>query len=365
MKNNIIILAVVLLLSTTANLAIAEENNLIGELLVLDVFHPPDKGDPRSILYDEWYYFNIIDEEQDISFITTLTLKGDIYDPAKSAAIVLLSYSTPVKENLTIEGYPVTLAEWSNKTPDLRISRSRVTLIEKGYSVHVESNDGQTVFDGLFKPGTEPAPVFNVLFEPYRSLYWLTASPGMKVSGTFTVNKGTASEKTYKLKNVRGYHDHNWGYWLWQDDVGWDWGQASEKKNNLKGDNAGTYTFAFGNVTDRDHTASKMSVLEIWRNKKIIGTFKNDEIQIQRDEMMKIPQFPDYPFPIVTALNAVSGENEVNIIFTTEHFTPIPIPLESGGYRVIWELSGSYEVSGNIDGRPVSYTTKGYLEYVA
>lgn len=77
MKNNIIILAVVLLLSTTANLAIAEENNLIDELSVLDVFHPPDKGDPRSILYDEWYYFNIIDEEQDISFITTLTLKGD------------------------------------------------------------------------------------------------------------------------------------------------------------------------------------------------------------------------------------------------------------------------------------------------
>ncbi len=365
MKSNpiLIMIAAILLLSATSNLAIAKEDKLIHELSVLDVFHPPERGDPRSILYDEWHYFNIIDEEQNLSFITTLTLKGDINDPSKSISFVLLSYSTPVKQNLTIDLYPVTLAEWSNRTPDVRISGSHVALTEKGYSVHVESNDGQTVFDALFKPVTNPAPVFNASFEPYRSLYWLAASPRMKVTGTLTVNKGTASEKTYKLKNVRGYHDHNWGYWLWQDNVGWDWGQASEEKNNLKRDDAGTYTFAFGNITDRNHTVSEKSILEIWRNKKIIVKFEDGEMKIRRDIM--INSYPEYPFPMVTVLDAVSGKNKINIVFTAERFTPIPIPLESGGYRIIWELSGTYEVSGNIEGKPVSYITKGFLEYVA
>jgi hypothetical protein len=49
-----------------------------------------------------------------------------------------------------------------------------------------------------------------------------------------------------------------------------------------------------------------------------------------------------------------------------QQFTSIPILLESGkGYRIVWELIGSYEVSGYIDGKQISYTTKGYLEYVA
>ncbi|NJD77533.1 MAG: hypothetical protein FIB08_10635 [Candidatus Methanoperedens sp.] len=363
LKPILILIAAILLLSAASNLAIAKEGSLIRELSVLDVFHPPEKGDPRSMLYDEWHYFNIIDEEQNLSFITTLTLKGDINDPSKSIAFVLLSYSTPVKENLTIDLYPVTMAEWSNRTPAVRISGSYVTLTEKGYSVHVESNDAQTVFDALFKPITDPAPVFNASFKPGRSIYWLVASPRMKVTGTLTVNKGTALEKIYELKNVRGYHDHNWGYWLWQDNVGWDWGQASEKKNNLKGDDTGSYSFVFGNTTDRNHTESHRSVLEIWKNKKIIVRFEDSEMQIRRDIMVN--SYPEYPFPMITVLDAVSGENKVNIVFTAERFTPIPIPLESGGYRIIWELSGSYEVSGNIDGKPVSYTTKGFLEYVA
>ncbi|MBU3967688.1 MAG: hypothetical protein KKG76_09995 [Euryarchaeota archaeon] len=81
--------------------------------------------------------------------------------------------------------------------------------------------------------------------------------------------------------------------------------------------------------------------------------------------MSTLPMMPDASFPLVTVLNANSGENRLNIVFTTERFTPIPIGLESGGYRIIWELTGVYEVSGIIDRKPVSYITTGYLEYVA
>jgi hypothetical protein len=318
---------------TCPNSAFANEGrSRINELSAMDSFHPPMSGDPSILMYREWHYFNIFDEEQNLSFITTLTLNGNISDPTKSAAVVLINYLTPVKNNLTIDAYPV-------------------MLTERGYHVHVESMD--TVFDAIFKPEAENGTVFKVPVESGRIINWLVASPKMKVNGRLIINKGTPQEKTYLLKNVRGYHDHNWGYWLWQDDLGWDWGQAP-----------GKYTFAFGNITNNNHTASRAAVLEVWNIKKIVAIFKDSEIKIRRDKMMNIPQLPNNSFPLVTVLNASSGDNKINIVFTTERFTPILLPFE-GGYRIIWELSGTYKVNRYIDEKQVSYETKGYLEYVA
>lgn len=293
-----------------------------------------------------------------------MTLKGNITDTTISAAVVLMSYHTPVKDGLTVDAYPVTEAKWSNNSPDITISGSSVKLTQQGYSLHIESNDSSTVLDALFKPETEHAPVYYGAFEPGRILYWLVGSPRMKATGTLTVNKGTPSEKTYLLKNTNGYHDHNWGYWLWQDDVGWDWGQASQKK--IKEKDSGKYTFVFGNVTNKNHTISRMNALVLWEDKKIIAEFRNNDIQIRRSMMITNPLYPDFPYPTVTLLNAVSGINRVNIIFNLEQVMPIPMPLESGAsYRMIWELIGTYEVNGTINGRIVSYKTKGYLEYIA
>jgi hypothetical protein len=102
------------------------------------------------------------------------------------------------------------------------------------------------------------------------------------------------------------------------------------------------------------------------KNKKIIGTFKNDEIHIQHCNMIApIPQLPNNSFPWDTVITADSGENSINITFNTEYFSPMPIELGSNKYLVIWELTGTYHVSGYIDGKPVSYTSKGFLEYVA
>ena len=370
----ITIVAALLLFSAASNAVCAkEQGSQINELAEIDSFHPPAIDDPGIMMYQEWHYFSVIDEEQNLSFMTTLKLSGDIYDPIpfnSSVATIVLSYSTPDGENITGDFYPLVPAEveYSNETPDLRIYNSTVTLTEEGYHVHVESVDCQTVFDAMFKPFTEPAPLFIAPFEPGRVVNWLVASPKMKVDGTLTTSKGTAQEKTYTLKNTRGYHDHNWGYWLWQDDIGWDWGQASESKNHMDGNDVGKYAFCFGNVTDNEHTESRGAVLNIWKNKKIIARFEDEEIQIQHDYMTTLPQIPELQnnsFPLVSVLNANDGENTMSISFITEDVTPLPVLVGVDKYLVIWELTGTYVVSGCIDGKPVSYTSKGFMEYVA
>jgi hypothetical protein len=238
MRTRTIIITIVasLLLFSAASNAVSAEGlgSLISELAQIDSFHPPTNGDSRNPMYNEWHYFNVIDEEQNLSFMTTLKLSGNISDPNpyNSSATVVLSYSTldgqNMTKNMTIDLYPITSTEveYSNETPNLRINSSTITLTEEGYHVHVESADSQTVFDAMFKPFTEPSPLFVAPYvqeEENRVINWLVASPKMKVDGTLTIKRGTTDNKTYTLENTRGYHDHNWGYWLWQDDIGWDW----------------------------------------------------------------------------------------------------------------------------------------------
>ena len=370
----ITIVAALLLFSVASNAVYAkEQGSLIDELTEIDSFHPPADDDPRRMMYNEWHYFNVIDEEQNLSFMTTLKLSGNIYDPipfSSSVATVVLSYSTPDGENITGDNYPITpvQVEFSSETPDLQIYSSTVTLTNEGYHVHVESADSLTVFDAIFKPFTEPAPFFTAMpSEPYRVINWLVASPKMKVDGTLTISKGNGQKKTYTLENTRGYHDHNWGYWLWQDDIGWDWGQASESKNHLDGNDVGKYAFCFGNVTDNEHTESRGAVLNIWKNKKIIAGFENEDIQIQHYVMtiLPIPELQNNSFPGFTVLTADDGDNSMRISFSTEDVTPIPVQIGINKYLVIWELTGTYEVNGCIDGKSVSYTSEGFMEYVA
>ena len=283
-----------------------------------------------------------------------------VSDPFISSANVLIDYHTPDGINSTIEG--ITEVEYSTEVPDLRMNNSTVKLTKNGYNVHVESSDGQTVFNALFKPCTELVPLFNISYDPNRVINWLPTSSKMKVTGTLTIKKGTPQENTYVLKNAKGYHDHNWGYWAWSDDIGWNWGQASE--SNTGNDN-GKYTFSFGNITNNNHTESKGAVLHLWKNKKIIADFKDDQIEIQHYEYFTSPKLQNNPFPMVTVLNATSDGDTLNIMFNTDYFTPIPILIGDNEFLVIWEMTGTYYVNGSINGKSINYETKGFLEYVA
>ena len=59
----ITIVAALLLFSVASNAVYAkEQGSQINELAQIDSFHPPEIGDPRIPMYNEWHYFNVIDE---------------------------------------------------------------------------------------------------------------------------------------------------------------------------------------------------------------------------------------------------------------------------------------------------------------
>ncbi len=86
MKREILLTIVVaiLLFAATLGLTLAKQgNSLIAELSREDTFHT-SLVDER---YNEWHYFSVTDEEQELSIITSFKLSGNI-----PIAEVLLGY---------------------------------------------------------------------------------------------------------------------------------------------------------------------------------------------------------------------------------------------------------------------------------
>ncbi|HII02441.1 TPA: hypothetical protein HA351_12595 [Methanosarcinaceae archaeon] len=372
------ILTGIFLLLFVSNVGLAAPNSsLIEELSVVDAFHPPGEEDPVN-LYNEWHYFNVIDEEQNLSVTCTFKLNG-----ALNASEVMMGYSANAT-NVSFYGvYPLDpgVVEYSSESPNVTISNNTVTLTDQGYDVHVESDDGTKVFDALFVPEVEPSPAYNIsgVPEPESEINGLITSAKMTVNGTLTVDG-----QTYAFDNRRGYHDHNWGYWSWDSDFGWERGQVTQLNSSSNESEVGEYSLSFGNITNASHTQSVFSLLTVWKGENITASFSGDELKIEHNltyinETVPLP-FQDialpvgsFSFPLETSISASNASspdaNNLEIGFNTEHPVLVPIVIvdESGNakFRVIWGMIGNYQVNGTIGGNPVSYTADGFMEYVS
>lgn len=354
------------------------------DLALIDAFHPPVAGADASVLYKEWHYFSMTDKTGKISYSAVLSLEGDVSDPVKSYALDIQNFSVPIKSDLTLDVYPIDMAAWSDQSPDLRIGHSEVSFDGAAYRVYTESADGKTIFDARWIPEIAPEQVIEL---PVASdagddhyMNWLLTSAKMRVDGTLTVNKGTTDEKTYSFKDARGYHDHNWGYWDWADDMGWDWGQAVERESVLcaktrkrherhahgwfkkyKHKLCETHSLALLNMTDGYDTQSSSAVIKLWKGDKRLAIFNNQNVQVHH-KMMYVPYLPDYAIPEINFISGVAGNERVDIVFVTENYAPIYLPID-GGYRIIWELTGKFFVSGYINKKKIWFVTEGSMEY--
>ena len=353
MRNQLIIgniFLIIILLSVPTINADKTNTNLIQELSPIDSFHPDN-----NLIYKEWHYFNIIDEDPDLKFFVTFNIGGNLSNASESYSHVLMAYDINNDVNMSVNTYSILDTNYSNETPDVEINNSYVKLLPNGYEVYAESTDGKIVFSATFIPKASPSTVFSGDIGDNGVMNWVTAAPVCKVNGNLTIN-----EIVYSLDGVRGYHDHNWGRWEWCDNIGWDWGQAIEP-NDEDDTDVGRYGMTIGRLTNGSHTMDGISRLQIWKNKKQIAAFNNVTFSYDFET------YPVYPTPpLLINATAESDGDSITSIFETSKGLPINIGQLSGEgcNLIIWELTGNYNVSGTIDGKPFNFQAEGFAEYV-
>jgi hypothetical protein len=83
----------------------------VEEIKKIDAFHPPEENS-NSTLYNEWHYFNVMDEDQHLSVICTFKLSG-IFNASQ---ILFGFYTNYGNSNTYFKVYPISIAEYSSQT---------------------------------------------------------------------------------------------------------------------------------------------------------------------------------------------------------------------------------------------------------
>jgi parallel beta-helix repeat protein len=195
-----------------------------------DAYHYSPDG-INDHLYTEWWYFNVYNDDR--QFIVSYFLT----DPENLTGMGGAEVLAIVYDDMTLLGHTST----SNFTadyekPDVTIGSNKLlALNDRTFVINGSCHDAYSNTEMRWNltytmdVGSwfgAPAPV-HVGHIPDDWMQWLCYMTGADVAGTITVN-----ETTYNMTGSRGYHDHNWGEWFF-DDPQWNWAQVSVPEENV------------------------------------------------------------------------------------------------------------------------------------
>jgi hypothetical protein len=183
--------------------------------------------------------------------------------------------------------------------------------------------------------------------------------------------------RQYRLDNVTGYHDHNWGVWGWGGDLSWNWGYVIQVP-------AGRYkrepplSLVFGRVRSgmNGSGSSSDAALGVWMGKRCAQIFLNDAVQITMSGTLdgaKIPRTPGVmaflspgepqDVPRRMTIEAREGDDSVHVQFDVDAAMQFLIPHPSDvGHTTITELVGRYTIRTFLEGRATEFTYMGFAE---
>ncbi len=177
----------------------------------------------------EWWFVNAMDPETGLSVAAAL---GTKFPGAPSAAVVFVyppgggaAATVGAPRRITvppaIDRADVRLGGDRLWSPEPGVVRVRVTM-DPGF-VFSGTSPGRVALD-LTLRSTAPGFIAGPLAIPGgQDISWTVAMPSARVSGTVRVG-----DRTYRLRDAPGYHDHNFGDFDLADPAhgGWDWSQV-------------------------------------------------------------------------------------------------------------------------------------------
>jgi hypothetical protein len=340
----------------------------------LDALEFPAPGSPALPDYKEWLHFNILDVPHDLYAIVNIALTGDIYNEAQGSAFIgLMVYHQETDWVGNVDWYPMSQVKPIKGQVDVSMGQHSLCYKDRRFWIQAALQDGSLEMSLALSPKTMLIPMRNDIPFGRGWLDWIIL-PRLSAQGSITFKN-----KTHSIRGALAYHDHNRGYWQWDDTVGWDWGfaiQPSRPEDNDSGSDA--LTVVFNRSTDRyRHSPGDRSVL-VWRGQRFLKLFLKDDIsfsyrgEFKPGDIYRVPRVMDLlssgdssSLPGTVLVQASNGPNHLEIAFCVESASQILIPQEAGGTNTaINELLGTCKINGRLEGKQFSFSCRTFMEYV-
>lgn len=183
------------------------------------------EGSPYNAAYNEWWYFNLYDEANNLQAIFTY----QVADPLDLTGEGVADLTSVIYQGTNIitesDLYPLTSFTASYAAADVTLGPNTVSVLDPNtYLIAGSSADGRISWNLNYKrvaPSWFAGNNINVQSEAWELMSWLLYMPRAAVYGSLTVDG-----QTYDI-NCSGYHDHNWGQWDFETLL-WNWAQYSQ-----------------------------------------------------------------------------------------------------------------------------------------
>jgi hypothetical protein len=250
---------------------------------------------------------------------------------------------------------------------DLRFGSNVCRLRDGAYHVRFALAERPVVGDLVLTPATTPlrAPSIPQLDGP--PLHWVTM-PRVFATGTVSI-----AGRTHRVERALAYHDHNWGHFVWGNDMSWRWGFGVPREG------VGPWSFAFARITDRARHHAVSSGLFVWRDERLVAAFRDHALDIETSGRflgqrgaLKIPRVmalisPEDATEVPRTMDLVGrgGGDEIHCRFEADSVGQVVVPAEQRlGVTIINEVSGRTAVHGTIGGEALAIDCRSVFEFL-
>jgi hypothetical protein len=302
---------------------------------------------PYNIAYNEWWYFNLYDEKNNIQAIFTY----QVADPADLSgqgggdltAVVYQPNQTVTESDL----YPLSSFTASYSSANVTLGPNKISV--KGANLYLLTGatmDGRLSWELSYErqaPSWFAGDHIDVGPPSWEQMSWLLYMPRAKVSGTLTVD-GHA----YKVE-CSGYHDHNWGQWNFASVV-WNWAQYSQPG----------LTFDLGDFTGNPNGRASLDVL----GKRVV--FSASQYKLVHTKWA-FDSIDNLSYPIQSVFTAENDDVTVRIVMNAQSTDPLATgpPPSLVIYEQTCHFKGTVTVQSKWFPIETSFEGDGFKEYTA
>jgi len=332
-----------------------------------DAMSSPPTDLRRSEEYSEWHHFTLCDDTNGLYGIFNLAMSGNVHDASKARAGVSLAiYERNRGWHGTMNLHPFERTRATPGCVDLVIGENMVRYENGRYEVSGSLKDGSAALSATWTPRTTPLRV-----DRLGGVVNTFILPSLRVDGTLDLRG-----RRYELRNITGYHDHNWGVWGWGGDLSWNWGYVIQAPWRRRGEDA-PLSLVFGRViSGRNGSTSSDAALGVWLGKRCAQIFLGETVEISTSGVLEGVNVPRTPgvmaflapgqpsdIPRHMALKAHEAGDSVEVEFDVEAAMQFLIPHPSDpGHTTITELVGQYNIRTVLDGETRNFTYHGFAE---